>query len=197
MKPTAARFLGRGRSPADPAALDPGVALSGTTGPVLDPILSLRRRVRLEPGESTTVAFTTGVADTRRKPSRWPTTTATRPRRPVRSSWPGAHSQVEHRHRNWSPDEAHLFQRLAAHVLYAGSALRAPAPLLAANRQGQPALWRYGISGDLPIILVRIAEGSEMPLVRQVLTAPSPCGSKDSWPTWSCSMSSPAATSRN
>ena len=45
-----ARFLGRGRTPADPAAMSPGVALSGTTGPVLDPILSLRRRFRIAPG---------------------------------------------------------------------------------------------------------------------------------------------------
>ena len=45
-----ARFLGRGRTPANPAALDAGTRLSGTTGPVLDPVFSLRRRVRLEPG---------------------------------------------------------------------------------------------------------------------------------------------------
>ena len=43
------RFLGRGRTPAHPAALDPGVRLSGTTGPVLDPVFSLRRHVRLDP----------------------------------------------------------------------------------------------------------------------------------------------------
>src|ERR1019366_4227569 len=42
------RFLGRGRGPDDPIALD-GRALSGTTGAVLDPILSLRTRLRLAP----------------------------------------------------------------------------------------------------------------------------------------------------
>ena len=44
------RFLGRGRTPANPAALDSGSRLSRTTGPVLDPIFSLRRRVGLEAG---------------------------------------------------------------------------------------------------------------------------------------------------
>src|SRR5262249_11862887 len=43
------RFLGRGRAPDDPQALD-GRPLSGTVGAVLDPILSLRTRVRLAPG---------------------------------------------------------------------------------------------------------------------------------------------------
>ena len=59
------RFLGRGRTPANPAALDRGVRLSRTTGPVLDPVFSLRRRVRLEPGAPVRIAFVTGAADTR------------------------------------------------------------------------------------------------------------------------------------
>src|SRR6516165_3602788 len=59
------RFLGRGRTPADPAALDAGTRLSGTTGPVLDAVFSLRRRVRLDPQSQASVAFITGAADTR------------------------------------------------------------------------------------------------------------------------------------
>src|SRR5205085_4783742 len=55
--------------------------------------------------------------------------------------------------------------------LYAGPALRAPAGVLAANRQGQQGLWRHGISGDKPIVLVRVAEGDELPLARQALLA--------------------------
>jgi cyclic beta-1,2-glucan synthetase len=45
-----ARFVGRGRSLADPAALRPGARLSGTVGNVLDPSLSIRRSVTLAPG---------------------------------------------------------------------------------------------------------------------------------------------------
>src|SRR4030095_3307408 len=57
-----ARFIGRGRSPANPAALD-GRGLSGTTGAVLDPIGALRERLRLGPRGSARVAFSTGVTD--------------------------------------------------------------------------------------------------------------------------------------
>ena len=56
-----ARFLGRGRSARNPVALETKAPLSGTTGPVLDPIFSLRRMVRLLPGESTVLAFTTAI----------------------------------------------------------------------------------------------------------------------------------------
>src|SRR5262249_55645277 len=52
-------FLGRGRTPAAPAALDPGGHLTGTTGPVLDPVLSLRRCVRVPAGASASITFVT------------------------------------------------------------------------------------------------------------------------------------------
>src|SRR5262249_35540667 len=60
-----ARVLGRGRNAASPAALEPGAGLSGTVGPVLDPILCLRRRFRIEPGGSAVMAMTTAFAESR------------------------------------------------------------------------------------------------------------------------------------
>jgi len=164
-----ARFLGRGRTPANPAALERGIVLSETTGPVLDPIFSLRRRVRLEPGATARLAFATAVADTREEAlnlaDQYHQVHAVT--RAFELAW--AHSQVELRHLQMSADALHLYQRLAAHVIYAGAALRAEPAVLAANRQGQPALWRHGISGDNPIVLARVAEMEELPLVRQLL----------------------------
>ncbi len=57
------RFLGRGRTTANPVVFDAGASLSGTTGPVLDPVFCLRRTVRLAPGAEARVAFVTGAAD--------------------------------------------------------------------------------------------------------------------------------------
>src|SRR5688572_17787733 len=59
-----ARFIGRGRTVANPVALD-GRALSGTTGATLDPILSLRQRIRLAPGGFARIAFATGAVPDR------------------------------------------------------------------------------------------------------------------------------------
>ena len=42
---------------------------------------------------------------------------------------------------------------------------------LAFNTLGQSNLWGYGISGDLPIVLVRVTETAAVPLARQVLQA--------------------------
>ncbi len=165
------RFLGRGRTPAQPAALDKGAVLSGTTGPVLDPVFSLRRWLRVAPGTSASIAFTTAVAETREE------ALALADKyhdfhgvlRAFELAW--AHSQVELRHLRMTTEEAHLYQRLAAFVVYTGTTLRAPAGVLAENRQGQSGLWRHGISGDRPIVLLKIQENDQMGLVRQLLAA--------------------------
>ncbi len=166
-----ARFLGRGRTTAGPAAMDPGAALSGTTGPVLDPIFSLRCRVRVEGESLVKVAFTTTAGDTREEAlalaDRYHDMLGVT--RAFEMAW--AHSQVELRQMHMSAQEAHLYQRLAAHVIFAGPALRAPQDILRANEQGQPALWRYGVSGDNPIILVRVGEAAHLALARQMLAA--------------------------
>ena len=51
------RFLGRGHTPADPVAVMEERPLSNTVGAVLDPVFSLRRRVRLRPNETARVTF--------------------------------------------------------------------------------------------------------------------------------------------
>ncbi len=165
-----ARFLGRGRSPEDPVALD-GRALSGTTGAVLDPIVSLRQRIRLAPGGSVRLSFATGMAVSRdgalamahkyHDPSAAARTFAL--------AFTQAQSTL--RHLGISSDEAQLFERLASRVLYSDASLRAGPEVLGRNVLGQPGLWAHGISGDLPILLVRVVEGKDFPLVLQILQA--------------------------
>ena len=82
-----------------------------------------------------------------------------------------AHAQSALRHLGITSEQALLFERLASRVLYADGSLRAGPELLARNTLGQEGLWPHGISGDLPILLVRVVEEDDLPLVRQVLQA--------------------------
>jgi cyclic beta-1,2-glucan synthetase len=81
------------------------------------------------------------------------------------------YSQIQMRHLNIEPEEAHLFQRLAARILYPDAALRAPDDVLLQNTRGQNGLWAYGLSGDNPILVARVDEATELDLVRQLLHA--------------------------
>ena len=64
-RPTARASSAAAATPRIPSALD-GHTLSGTTGIVLDPIFSLRQRVRLVPGASVRLSFATGIASDRK-----------------------------------------------------------------------------------------------------------------------------------
>ncbi|PYQ54762.1 MAG: hypothetical protein DMF78_04520 [Acidobacteria bacterium] len=165
-----ARFLGRGRGPEDPQALD-GRSLSGTTGAVLDPIASLRQRIRLAPGGFVRLSFSTGMAASREtalalaQKYHGPSAVA----RTFALAF--VHAQSGLGHLGISSEEALLFERLASRVLYADTSLRAAPEVRASNVLGQEGLWPHSISGDLPILLVRVVEQDDLPLVRQVLQA--------------------------
>ncbi|WP_305068752.1 GH36-type glycosyl hydrolase domain-containing protein [Luteitalea sp. TBR-22] len=165
-----ARFLGRGRTMAAPRALD-GRSLSGTTGAVLDPVVSLRQRVRLEPGGFARLAFATGAADTREGALALARRYHDRGAATRAGSMAFTHSQMLVRHLGISSDLARQYDRLASRVLYLDQSLRATPEALAENTLGQSGLWAHGISGDLPVLLVRVQEADDLRLVRQVLQA--------------------------
>src|SRR5262249_32800151 len=162
------RFLGRGRTPADPAALDAGTRLSGTTGPVLDAVFSLRRRVRLDPKAQASIAFITGAADTRDAANALAEQFRKFDAVDRTFSTAQAGCRDELRKLDLPPEDVALFNRLAGSVVFTSSLLR-PTDAVAANRLGQPGLWPHGISGDLPIVLVRVAAPDDESLVRRLV----------------------------
>jgi cyclic beta-1,2-glucan synthetase len=166
-----ARFLGRGQSVRAPAGVIDGRPLSNTVGPVLDPIFSLRLRIQLPAGETAHAIFSTVVAESRDEvldlADKYRETATFE--RAATLAWTQA--QVQLHHLGIQPDEAHLFQRLANRILYSDPSLRPPPGLLALNDRGATGLWAHGISGDLPIVLVRIDEVEDLDIVRQLLRA--------------------------
>jgi cyclic beta-1,2-glucan synthetase len=166
-----AQFLGRGRGVRSPHAMTGSHPLSNTVGSVLDPIVSLRRRVRVRPGKTVRLAFSTLVAPSRSGvldlADKYHDVTTFE--RVATLAW--SHAQVQLHHLDIEPDEAHLFQRLGGSIVYADRALRAPADVLLRQTEGFAALWAHGISGDLPVVLVEIDDVEDVGIVRQLLRA--------------------------
>jgi len=165
-----ARFIGRGGTLERPAALVGRGPLSNTTGPVLDPIISLRQSVRLPPGATARFAFTTAYAESVEAAHHLIEKYHDRRAVARALALASTHSQIELRHLGLTVEETTRFQRLGGRLLYGDPRLRA-AEAIDGNRRGQRDLWKYGISGDLPILLVRLTDGAEVPLVGDVLKA--------------------------
>ncbi len=165
-----ARFVGRARDLAEPQAMQVE-RLSGSGGSVLDPVVAIRCRISLDPEQSATVDMVTGVGDSRDACLQLIGKYRDRhlADRVFDLAW--THSQVLLRQLNASPSDARLYERMAASIIYANASLRAPAAVLRANRRGQSGLWGQSISGDLPIVLLRIADPANIELVRQMVQA--------------------------
>jgi cyclic beta-1,2-glucan synthetase len=165
-----ARFIGRGRTLERPRALDAGAALSNTTGPVLDPIVSLRHVMRLAPGATGRITFTTAFAES--EEAARAVVAKYHDRRAVARALALAstHSQIELRHLALTTEDTITFQRLAGRLLSGDARLR-DLEAIELNQRGQRDLWRHGISGDLPILLIRVADAAGVPLVAQTLKA--------------------------
>ena len=164
-----ARFLGRGHDVRHATSIMDARPLSNTVGTVLDPVLALRRRVRIEPGQSAQVAFWTGVAASRAQALSLVAKygDAAVFERTKTLAW--AQSQVQSQKLGVDAAEAALFQDIGSRLLYCEASLRAPREILDANRLGQAALWSMGLSGDQPILLAEIDSHDELDFVRQLL----------------------------
>ncbi len=166
-----ARFLGRGNDIGNAVAANDGRRLSNTVGRVLDPVFALRRRLRVPAGGTVRIAYWTMVASSREAllDAVDKHQDANAFERTTTLAWTQA--QVQLRHLDVGPTQASLYQRLAGHVLYANPALRSSSDTIRRGLAPAPVLWAQGISGDLPIVLVRIDDLQDADIVREMLRA--------------------------
>ena len=166
-----ARFIGRGHTIGTAEAIVGDRPLTNTAGSVLDPIFSLRHRVKVPPGQIVRVAFWTVVASSRAElldlVDRHNDRSAFE--RAKTLAWTQA--QVQLRHLDIEANEAADFQRLAAPILYCDPRFRPSSDAIVRGAGTQSALWQHAISGDLPIVLLRIDQIEDMAQVRQLLRA--------------------------
>ena len=166
-----ARFVGVGSNTRMPVAMVKSDHLSGTVGAVLDPVFVMRRRLRIPAGRQVSCTLWTVAADSRhsvldlvdrhRQAAAYD--------RALTLAWTQA--QIQLRHLSIGIDDAHLFQRLASHLIYSNSAFRPSSKSLKNDIGAQSQLWQMGVSGDRPIALARIDDVEDMEIVHQLLNA--------------------------
>ncbi|MEO6778710.1 MAG: glucoamylase family protein, partial [Gemmatimonadaceae bacterium] len=166
-----AKFIGRGKSVRHPCAMEDSATLSNSAGAPLDPIFSLRVRIRVPAGRSVPVSFTTLVAETRARAVELADLydDPFSARRALDLSW--AQAQAELRDLGITPSDAAVYQQFAGYLTYPHPRLRPTGSELRDNTQGQQALWPLGISGDNPILLATIDAPEGLSSVRQLLQA--------------------------
>lgn len=161
--------IGRGRSKREPLALTEHGGLALTTGAVLDPVLCLRQTLELKPGQSARIAFVLAFGPDRESASRtWQRLGSfSALQREISRSW--VYAQAKLHQLGIGSEEATHFQSLSGYLMFSDTAFRPGTEFMRGNQLSQRALWRYGISGDRPILLVTIDSNDDLPLVQQLV----------------------------
>ncbi|MBB6217860.1 cellobiose phosphorylase [Anaerosolibacter carboniphilus] len=162
-------FIGRGRTISNPiASTQP---LTNTVGIVLDPIMSLRRKIRIESGKNAVVSYIIGVANHRDEAIEL--AQKYRDYAAVLRTFQLAitRSEVEASYLNLKAEEIMTYQDMLSQIIYLSPLRRKNEKILMKNWKGQSGLWAYGISGDLPIVLVSIKRTEDIDIVRKLLKA--------------------------
>ncbi len=164
-------MLGRGGGVHAPDAVYSADPLSNSVGTVLDPVFALRSRVRIPPGRTVRLSCWTVAAASRESACDLLEKhhDANAFGRAEILAW--TQSQALLLHLGVSAEEADLFQRLAGHVLYVDPTLRPSSETIRRGSGPRDALWAQGISGDRPIVLLRIEQAEDISVVRQLLLA--------------------------
>ncbi|MGK9250699.1 GH36-type glycosyl hydrolase domain-containing protein [Paenibacillus humicus] len=162
-----AKFIGRGHSLAAPRSA--GERLSGTTGAVLDPAFVLRRKLTLQPGEQAVLQAVSGMSGSRGEALQMVRELRGIPRMDKAADLAWTLAGISLRQHRLQPADAAAMQTLAARLLYVPPLGRERAEAIRRNKSGQPGLWSMGISGDLPIMLLRIGDLSQLGFANRII----------------------------
>lgn len=165
------KFIGRGRDISNPIAIENNYPLSNSVGAVIDPVMSLRGRLKIEPGQTAVVSFIIGVAQSREKALELADKYNEKSSidRGFELAW--TRSQVELNYLNLSEEQMECYRQMLSHLLFISTTKKKYAENIINNKKGQPGLWSYGISGDMPIVLTLINNIDDVEFVKEVLKA--------------------------
>ncbi len=166
-----ANFIGRGRDLTDPQAMDSDVQLKMNVGSVIDPIISMRVRIGVEKGQTVKLAFTTGMANSKEKVIELAQkyNNMNNIAREFEISWTGAQIQLDYL--GIKSTQANVYQIAASKILFLSTLLGDRAEYIKNIKKGQSALWPYGISGDLPIVIAVIRDYKDINVLKRILKA--------------------------
>lgn len=162
-------FIGRGRNKTNPEGINS--PLKNTAGDVLDPIISIRKKIKIHPGKTCNIYYINSISNskdevinTAEKYSKYHS---------VKRVFELAHTQtqVEMSYMGIKSNQANIYQIMAARILFVNSSLKLRENYIKNIKKSQPDLWGYGISGDLPIVLLLVREENDVDLARQMIIA--------------------------
>ncbi|MCX7715439.1 MAG: glycosyl transferase [Clostridia bacterium] len=163
------KFLGRNRNTQNPQALSEKHILSNTTGAVVDPIFSMRVKVRVPSGKSISVYFITAFSQNTDELlsicSKYSSLTNTE----AVFENSARRAYIEQKYLSLSNGEEEDLLSILPHLLYTSGTKESISEKYLDNKLGQSGLWSMGISGDMPVVLFEIERIEDIDTLKRML----------------------------
>ena len=165
------KFIGRGNSLRHADIIDSHRTLSGTVGTTLDPIMSMRRRIHIADGKSVEAYIITGFAKAREHllglAEQYQTPMDVEhafKTAPVFNNMRTSMSLLK-------GSQMRLYNNISKYMLQTATLGSRRKEALAHNTLSQSGLWRFGISGDLNILMLEIDSMERSGFAKELLRA--------------------------
>ena len=162
-------FIGRNRNLQYPKALDNDGLLENTCGIVLDPIMSIRNRIRLEQNEEKVIYFITGIADSKEESIKIANDYSNINKLEASFDMYNKSMQIQLRNLGIKSKQANIYQSLASYILFLNDGRENREEYIKNISKHQKDLWAYGISGDLKIIMLVVNDEKDIDIIRSTI----------------------------
>ncbi len=165
------RFIGRNNTLENPDSVVNSIAFFNNAGFCNDPIMSLRAQFCVEPGETACISFITGVCGSKEEAIKIAGELNVNYRIDDMLEKFRLQTNLELKYLEINSSQLNAFQNLISPIFYPASIYRGPTENIRRNFKNQSFLWKFGVSGDNPILLLMVRSIQEERIVKDVLKA--------------------------
>ncbi|MBQ8298540.1 MAG: DUF3131 domain-containing protein [Clostridia bacterium] len=164
-------FVGRCNDLKNPIALTEGTIFSNKFVENVNPIISLKTHIRLEPKESVEINYFVGVADNIDEISEMINKYKVKENETRLIELAKSRALIENRFYDLKKNKICSYNKLLSEIFNGSSTREKYEKQISKNELSQSSLWKFGISGDVPIVLIRIKHVNDVYVVRELVDA--------------------------
>ncbi len=164
------KFIGRGNL-GIPIMIEKGVPLSKKMGLVTEPVVAMKRSIKVKPQTKVDVDFILSVGEEEKQVKK--NLGKYKIYENVKNEFELSKARVEaeSRYLRVKGKEIAIYQKILSYIIFDNPVKGEKLKKINPGEYKQSNLWKYGISGDLPIILVKIGDVNDSYVVKEVLKA--------------------------
>ena len=145
--------------------------LSKKIGLVTEPIVALKRTMKVKPNQKATINLIISVGEDKEKVIENIKKYKTEENIQKAFELSKAKNEAQSRYLRVKGTQIRNYQKILSYIIFSNPTKKINLDKLPKRKYAQSELWKYGISGDLPIILVKIKNINESYVVKEVLKA--------------------------